>query len=153
MAVRLLNEWCSVEDGAPKFTHTAIDDLESFLWILFWVPLELHHIKFKKHLYPEYNWRKSLNSAIIDVQAAKGNLVEELTVAIKTKKALGYIKLFYDLIIVQWQGIAPEGRIEVEQVLQEDQAKLDLDFHKKYYERYLDVGFKFLGNISDTWDV
>jgi hypothetical protein len=141
-----------VEHGAPRFTHTAIDDLESFLWILFWVPLELYHIKFKKHLYPEYDWRKSLNSASIQVQAAKGNLVQELTVAIKTKKPLGYIKLFYDLI-VQWQEIALEGRIEVEQVLQVGQAGLDLDFHKKYYERYLDVGFQFLGNIPDTWNV
>src|SRR5215472_5656254 len=35
---RLLSEWCLEEEEAPKSTHTAIDDLESFLWVLVWIP-------------------------------------------------------------------------------------------------------------------
>ena len=152
MAVRLLYEWRDVEDGAPRFTHTAIDDLESFLWILFWVPLELQYIKSKKPLKPESRWRTSLNSASIEVQSAKGNLIQQLDLAVKTNKALGCIKLFHGLI-GEWQCIALEGMIDVEQVLQGDPAKLDLEFHKKYYERYLEAGFKYLGSMPDTWDV
>jgi hypothetical protein len=152
MAVRLLKEWRIVAAGTQRFTHTAIDDLESFLWILFWVPLELQHIKSTQDLEPESDWRKSLNSAALKEQVAKSHLVQELTVAIRTKKALGYIRLFYGLI-GEWYDIAFEGRIEVEQMLQEDPTKLDLDFHQKYYQRYLDAGFKYLGSLPDTWDV
>jgi hypothetical protein len=152
MAVRLLDEWLGVTHGDAQFTHTAIDDLESFLWILFWVPLEVHHIKFHTKRHPESLWREILNSPVLKEQAAKGDLVQKLTVAIRTKTALGYIRLFYGLI-GEWYDIAFEGMIEVGQMLQEDPTKLDLDFHKKYYQRYLDAGFKYLGSLPDTWDV
>jgi hypothetical protein len=64
---------------------------------------------------------------------------------------LGYIKLFADLL-VQWATIAQEGRIEVDRALLLDESILGLDFHRKFYERYLNVGFKCLGDIPDTWD-
>ena len=152
MAVRLLRAWRDVEDGDRQFTHMAVADLESFLWILFWVPLELQHIKFKENRYPDSSWRRYLNSTDINMQVAKGHLVQELTVAMKTRKALGYIKLFHGLI-QQWFAIACDGWIEVELGLLGDQAQLNLAFHQKYYERYLGAGFKYLGSLPDNWDV
>ena len=175
MAVRLLDEWLGAACRGARFTHTAIDDLESFLWILFWVPLEVQHIKCDmnkdskcdidkhvkcdknkhvkcdKHIHLESAWRRILNSAVIDVQSAKSDLVRKLSSAIKHEKPLGYIRLCHDLI-VQWHEIAARGREEVEELL-DTPTKLDLDFHKKYYQRYLDTGFKCLGSLPDTWDV
>lgn len=183
MAVRLLDEWNGPACRGARFTHTAIDDLESFLWILFWVPLEVQHIKCDmnkhitcdidkqvkcdenkpikcdknkdvkrdKHIHDESAWRRILNSAVIDVQSAKNDLVSKLSLAIKFKKPLGYIRLCHHLI-EEWHKIAVQGRHEVEALLDKPD-KLDLDFHKKYYQRYLDTGFECLGSLPDTWDV
>ena len=154
MATRLLYEWLSAADGDARFTHTAIDDLESFLWILFWVPLEVQHIKFHTKPHPESTWRALLNSHGLTVQAAKGDLVRRLKEEMRIGTQLGYIKWFADLI-VQWHSIADDGRLDVRKQLLSDQAQaqLGLDFHKQYYQRYLDVGFKYLGSLPDTWDV
>ena len=154
MATRLLYEWLSAADGDARFTHTAIDDLESFLWILFWVPLEVQHIKFRTKPKPESTWRAILNSHVLKEQIGKGDLVKILKVEMRSGTQLGYIKWFADLI-VQWHSIAVDGWVEVKKKLHSDQAQaqLDLDFHKQYYQRYLDVGFKYLGSLPDTWDV
>ena len=153
MAVRLLDEWLGAAHGDGRFTHTAIDDLESFLWILFWVPLEVQHIQFKEDLHPESGWRKSLNLAGLDVQAGKDSLVLKLKDDSQLGIKLGYIKLFADLI-VQWHSIALDGRLQVRKGLLPGQApvQLDVDFYKKYYQRYLDAGFKYLRSLPDTWD-
>jgi hypothetical protein len=151
IAVRLFKQWRLVDHSAQQFTHTAIDDLESFLWVLLWVPLERHCVKFNQ-ADNESQWWKTLNSAVIAVQASKGMIIQELMEGMQDGTNLGSIRLFADLIQC-WHNIARDGRIAVGKVLHGDQTQLDLNFHKQFYERYLNAGFECLGSIPDSWDL
>jgi hypothetical protein len=142
MAVRLLKEWDSVKKLAPVFTHTAIDDLESFLWVLFWVSLERHHRQSDELPSPEDRWWSTLNSDDVQKQLMKADIIRDLKLLHEDEDAgFGPIKPFAKLIL-EWGDLADEAQSAVHRALKKDPACLDIDFHKGFYEKYLVIGFR-----------
>jgi hypothetical protein len=152
MAVRLLQEWDSMQRPAPKFTHTAIDDLESFLWVLFWVSLQRHHRQRDELPSPEDRWWSTLNSDDVRTQSLKDSIIKSLKMHHKAGDAgLGPIKLFAKLIL-EWGELADDAQSAVHLALMKEPARLNVDFHKGFYEQYLTIGFRHLINMPDSWE-
>jgi hypothetical protein len=151
MAIRLLDEWMSSsKNPAPVFTHTAIDDLESFLWVLIWVVLERYRRRHGE--FPELaaRWWSTMSSASAQVHAMK----EYIFVQIKSqdrpklRTKLGPISPFAKLIL-GWGYLAIEARAVLTEML-EDPLSLTLDFYQGFYEKYLQLGFAQLDEMPDT---
>jgi hypothetical protein len=98
MAARLFENWRQPD---PKFTHTPIDDLESFLWILLWVPLERHHGQ--RHAFPAPQldeWRSDLYSDDLDSQKQKLNhLTGQVEDAVFLQTRMRPVKHVVDLLL------------------------------------------------------
>jgi hypothetical protein len=61
-------EWDLIDESAPKTAHTPKDDLESFLWVLFWTPLVCHHCHTGKLSGPEGHLWSNLNTVDVTLQ-------------------------------------------------------------------------------------
>jgi hypothetical protein len=142
MAVRLLQEWiASADELDPTFTHTAIDDLESFVWVLLWVLLERCRRRNEVLPHPCRDWWTHLNSHNVRLQSTKDSIFFALKVLLEEE--LGPIMPFAQLIS-EWGELALEARIAVRK-----QAPT-LDFCKVYYEKYLKAGFSTLDRLPVT---
>ena len=157
MAVRLLAEWLSneksiqrgVDQSALKFTHTGIDDLESFLWVLLWVVLYRSRIQLGSFVDPVDGWWETLNAQDITAQKTKQHIVREIEEQLEMGRSLGPIHLFASLLAL-WDRIARMGRLAVQRKL--DGGELTLDFQKPYYQEYLEAGFSLLPDLPDSWE-
>src|SRR4051794_6914790 len=112
MATRLLDEWQTMNMSAPKFTHTALDDLESFLWVLFWVALERQHPQKGQLPQPELHWWLRLNSNSILVQSGKDSLITGLRKSNASRSALGPIKRVVPLLLT-WGELAEAASTQI----------------------------------------
>jgi hypothetical protein len=142
MAVRLLKEWLDLKKSSdPKFTHTPIDDLENFLWVLIWVPLERHRRQNDKlPLLADRLW-SCLNSANILLQSAKFDIIRDIEDNLEDEMGLGPITPF----ILDWGDLARKGHVQYRR-----NCAKTIDFYKKFYEQYLDAGFSHLNQMPDT---
>jgi hypothetical protein len=137
-----LKEWVTPADELdPTSTHTAIDDLESFVWVLLWVLLEGYHRRNGAFPNPCKRWWTHLNSHNILLQSTKDTIFSEIKVLLEEE--LGPIMPFAQLIS-EWGELALEARIAVRK-----QAST-LDFCKVYYEKYLKAGFLTLDKLPVT---
>jgi hypothetical protein len=144
MAVRLLKEWVAPADESnPTFTHTAIDDLESFVWVLLWVLLERYRRRNGVFPHTCRDWWTDLNSRDVRVQSKKWDLLSDIKESLDDQEELGPIMPFAQLIS-EWGELAQEGRKAVRR-----QAPT-LDFFKVFYEKYLKAGFLTLDKLPVT---
>jgi hypothetical protein len=141
-----------MDKSAPKFTHTGVDDLESFLWVLFWVSLDRHRAQTDELPQPENDWWLTLNSDDVRTQSLKDSIIRSLRMHHDDEDAgLGPIKLFAE-IILEWGALADQAQSAVHRALKKEPARLNVDFHERFYEKYLMIGFRHLENMPDSWE-
>ena len=152
MAEWLSNEK-SIERGIDqytlRFTHTGIDDLESFLWVLLWIVLYRSRIQLGPLVDPVDGWWKTLNSQDIMGQISKQLIIRELEEQLEMGQRLGVICLFAPLLTL-WDKTARRGRLTVQRML--DNGELTLGFQKPYYKEYLEAGFSLLEKLPHSWE-
>jgi hypothetical protein len=146
MATRLLKEWQTMDKSAPKFTHTALDDLESFLWVLFWVTLECQHTQKGRLPQPELAWWSMLNSHSIALQSTKNDLITDLE--LYNGVLVRPIKRVTPLLLT-WGKLS---RMALKEIMTVTPDGLTFDMQKKWYEKYLNAGFTFLEDALDSWE-
>ena len=160
MSIRILGDWelqamQASEDSKP-IIHTAVDDLESFLWVLIWVIA---------HILQNNKRATSQNPGIPIILATfSGKL------GIQRRKELDAKDYWRDVVfldlIIEWINIFREARENVRQRTW-NLAKLSSDspewqsacdglgaYCTTVYERVLVSGFKHLGAIRtySDWD-
>ena len=160
MSIRILGDWelqamQASEDSEP-IIHTAVDDLESFLWVLIWVIA---------HILQNDKRATSQNQGISIILATfSGNL------EIQRRKESDAKEYWDDVVfgglIIEWMNTFREARKEVRQHTR-NLAKLSLDslewqsacdgleaYCTTVYERVFVSGFKHLGAIRtySDWD-
>jgi hypothetical protein len=157
--MRILGDWelqamRASEDSEP-IIHTAVDDLESFLWVLIWV---IAHIL-------QNNERATLQNRGISIILAtfSGNFEIQRR---KESDASEWDDVVFGGLITEWINTFREARKEVRQHTR-NLAKLSLDslewqsacnglgtYCTTVYERVLVSGFKHLGAIRtySDWD-
>jgi hypothetical protein len=145
----LYSSWFTMENLAPKFTHTAIDDLESFLWVLFWVTLDRQRMQKGRLPQPELHWWTKLNSDNIMLQSAKDSLINNSKVS--ARLAREPIKQVAPLLLA-WENLAQQAREEVVTALADNPGSLTFETQRKCYEKYLDARFTFLKDASKSWE-
>ena len=103
LSMRILLAW----DKKKKITHTALDDLESFLWLLIWCIV---------HASKDIEGAKDANAGIQDMlNAWSGNLMSNKSKLITAQK-VWKDAVFGDLI-QEWLGIFDRATKEAEQIV------------------------------------
>jgi Fungal protein kinase len=117
---RILVGW---EYDPSSFVHTAIDDLESFMWVLLWAALHKAPSKSKM----EQDWIDTLSGhdvgAIINLKSSIMGKSETSSKADRQKFSKP-LQSMWSLLLV-WGGIARAGEAKVYQILQDDEDDRD----------------------------
>jgi len=151
MSIRLLDAW----DVKTQALHTAIDDLESFLWVLVWSLVyilkrtaKIHNKNSKIHL---------LERALSSRDLAHTIRKESIT------KRRWTDKVFFKLI-QEWLAISEEYREVVERLQIALLTANDIDRERVFdeldkgcqtaYKRFIEAGYRNLQAIKeyDSWD-
>jgi hypothetical protein len=155
--MRILGDWrLQAIQASEPIIHTAVDDLESFLWVLIWV---IAHILQNNERATSHN-----RGILILLETFSGNLI------VQRNKELDASEYWDDVVfgglITEWMNTFREARKEVHQHTR-NLAKLSLDslewqsacdgleaYCTTVYERVLVSGFKHLGAIRtySDWD-
>lgn len=142
--------WCEkINQGQGPVIHTAVDDLESFLWLLIWV---VAHVLKEKERVTKYNLGINL---ILDNWSGKETYMSKGEIAAKRWKDAVFGK-----VIRTWSKIFDDAEDEIDTHTQAmaaqpmgssgwkgacDELKT---FCKKIYEEVLESGFKHLEEIK-----
>ena len=155
MSRRLLKEW------ETRPLRTAIDDLESFSWILLWVALH----KTDQRTAIEANWLRQLSSDDISIVAScKGDiLLSAIQFQFNNTNPFSHPLVTFLSLLQQWWIVAlrastdlgmliskhSQGKAGVEDVLEDDSSRHafyeELEgLSLRYYAEYIRLGTDFL---------
>jgi hypothetical protein len=154
--MRILVDWrFQAIQASEPIIHTAVDDLESFLWVLIWVIA---------HILRDNERATSHNRGIpILLETFSGDLIAQRS---KESDVSEWDDVVFGGLITEWINTFREARKEVRQHTR-NLAKLSLDslewksacdglgaYCTTVYERVLVSGFKHLGAIRtySDWD-
>jgi hypothetical protein len=154
LSVRILRDWCSSSIAKQPqarqtgTTHTAIDDLESFLWVLFSSVLEI--IKVRGNLTKdEAYWASVMGSQNLEVQAGRSHLMDE----VQNLCAASPVIRAFSPILLAWGIVAQRGQRNVKRSLATGATHDELfEDAKTMYAEYIKEGSKHLDALSMTWD-
>jgi hypothetical protein len=132
--------------------HTAIDDLESFIWVLLWTLL--HTIQRHDELSSdEADWLDGLLSddygRLAAEKAGIRTQIDDLITMAVTSKGLSALAP----LLRTWLDLAHESFLLLEMKLKS--RPVNDDFHafcKGWYQKYIDTGLSHLQNLPMTWD-
>jgi hypothetical protein len=150
MSLRLLDDW----QFQSKTTHTAADDMVSFLWVFIHALLFLSR-EIGELTQVENRWMEVLNKVdnLKDMVAQKGDLLQRLVLTSTTqfsKKHSPPLPLFRELL-QSWTKTAASIRNEISDALEDDPqmpvAEMEV-LSKGYYRQYLDIGYAFLAILA-----
>jgi hypothetical protein len=174
MAIRLLKEWRTNQEGNKRgqrrpFTHTAVDDLESFLWVLVWVLVHHSHPKLSESAFDPFapqdeqrtglwelvdRWKGFLQSPDVTTQMIKLSMFKELhdleadPDILKILDSVGFVSAFR-VLLWNWHSIAVKNQTAVEKM---NKDQLTLGFQRDCYNEYLNEGFAALKDLRCDWD-
>jgi hypothetical protein len=146
MSLRLVDVW---QFGEP-YHHTAIDDLESFLWLTLWCIYCIIEDKGKLDQREAFALQILRSTEIRAHAASRQSVLHRLDDA-RTPSPL--VALFKPLL-VQWWRISDAAAQEVSDLIgsttsPENDALRDLTH--KHFRRYLIQGFSYLANFPQSW--
>jgi hypothetical protein len=131
--------------------HTAIDDLESFLWVLLWAILHVirHHAKLSTD---EDKWITGLSNG--DVQgllAEKANIKDRLNDLMFCDGTSKGLKPFGRLLQIWFDYALQASRelgLELNNPSNNDKFQM---FCHGWYEKYIKTGLGYMEDLPDTW--
>jgi hypothetical protein len=131
-------------------THTAIDDLESFLWVLFWSILEVIHIHGKPTSMELFSI-KVMTSHDLALLNGQGRLLELVGLQLKLNTASPVIAAFGP-ILVAWSKVAEDAELALARQRETRTDDELFEDTKSVCSRYIKIGFDHLANLATTWD-
>jgi hypothetical protein len=148
LSERVLWGWISQENPV----HTAIDDLESFVWVLLWTLL--HTIQRHDELSrKEAIWLDGLLSddygRLADAKASIRSQIDDLITMARTSKGLSALAP----LLQTWSDLAHKSSLRLEMKLKSRPSNDDFHaFCKGWYQKYIETGLSHLQNLPMTWD-
>jgi hypothetical protein len=125
------------------YVHTAVDDLESFVWVLLWAVLEkLDEISTLSDI--EQDFFDILHSSDIYYLQNRGNFARRLLV---NDPSPGF-SVFTDLLFT-WLEMAPKFFVEVTK--KKRNHPLPKEYYQPIYKAYLKVGFEAVERMDERW--
>jgi hypothetical protein len=143
MSVRILRNW---EEG--EIQHTALDDYESFIWVLFWTVL--HILKTCKHPLSavEIHWYQWFSgSPPVLIHTVKVALLSQFRDGkiICSEAFKPWVKIFTPLFnLAETCG----GKLQEFVEKKEDISKLAAEYAQKYCECLIDA----IGTVPESWE-
>lgn len=128
----------------PYF-DTAIDDLESFVWVLLYAGLLIAESRGPLNT-AETNWLSYQLSQNAKEQLAKTTIAREIA-----RRATSPVLLVFAPLVKAWYRLSVEARDRVSDALNRPRHPSEA-YCKKVYQQYLQIGFSHLQNLPETWD-
>jgi len=145
-----------------RYVQTAIDDLESFVWVLFWAflgPLKKKapqgHLKT-----PELFYYSVLHSATLKELTDKGNFLPDLKRnhysyggdEPEAPISIGFRML--SPLLMEWLQVAEEASFAMAgcKYKPENLPGGALKFYKSHYERFLRIGLTYVDGLAEDWN-
>ena len=144
MALRLLYAW----DTDQPIIHTAIDDLESFLWVLVWALV---------HILKEFGTTRNLDIEKL-AETFSSHSIDPIMKRVSILKR-AWKDIVFGGLIREWFAISQDASFDVEQPLEivfgsqndncVNQAAFDQleEYCRTIYMKYIRAGQKYLENI------
>ena len=134
--------------------RTAIDDLESFIWVLFWIILNVLESNNVLKNPDELYYFDIMKSGSARRSLERLTFLHHLREQETTNSFPGGFAPFRRLLI-QWLDLSDEAREGTEDIREcdtdEDYDNL-FSYSKGVYERYLTIGLKSLPSLPESWD-
>jgi hypothetical protein len=146
MSRRLIRIWLYM----LPYHHTAIDDLESFLWLTVWCIYCIIEDKGQLDAQEAYTLR-TLRSTNMDLHVTKPSL----DCLVEEADTLRPLLALFQPLLRQWWRISQAGAREISTLLRsttspENDTLRDLTL--KYFGEYLSQGFSYLANFPQSWE-
>ena len=147
MSLRLVDIWRL----RKPYYHTAIDDLESFLWLTLWCIYCM--IEDKGQLdEQDANALEVLRSTVINTHtyARKG-----LLYGLDDEETPHPLLALFRPLLVRWGHISREAAKEINKLLKyttSPQNNVLRDLTHRYFREYLTEGFSHLANFPQSWE-
>lgn len=135
--------------------HTAVDDLESFVWVLLWAILDILRSKSRK---PEVSanfsdneeyYYSTLHSYSYETLKDRNSIVDLLMEDKMDGNSSPGFAVFVDLLY-EWLVLAKDAYFAVRRAGFDPQDPLA--FYKVFYAKYLQIGVDHLVNLPESWD-
>jgi hypothetical protein len=147
MSLKLIHAW-KID---KEHKHTAIDDLESFVWVLFWSILEILKSKGALENPEERNYRDTMISDDLAVLEARGSFLNHLKDQERSQDFSTGFEPFHKLL-VEWLTLAQNAT----QGLSDGKEPLDIDRYaehaEKTYEKYVSIGLQNIPRLPKNWN-
>ncbi|KAH7906008.1 hypothetical protein BJ138DRAFT_1016872 [Hygrophoropsis aurantiaca] len=146
-SLRLLNAW----QNSRVAVHTAIDDIESFLWVLIWALLA--SIRRRGVLLPaEQIWFHSMNA---DSNLGRCGILRRITLSAASKQASRLI-CHFSSIIQTWGEFSLQAAVAIASLVAENPGEpVSLEKYtalcRGFYGKYIDAGVAELSKLPETW--
>jgi|ERR1700722_1646516 hypothetical protein len=132
--------------------HTPVDDLESFLWVLFYTILEIGSGRSK--LEPdEVPWLEEMNGEDDTKLSSKVPCLEDLILTAQTTRKLSDHLIIFAEILGRWNDVANTAH---RQLLIDIDSRLEpkefVEKSQKVYAEYLKSGFEALQQLPLSWE-
>ncbi|HEV7737232.1 MAG TPA: hypothetical protein VGO47_07680 [Chlamydiales bacterium] len=135
-----------VLEESGDYMHTAVDDIESFVWVLLWAVLEkLDEISSLSAI--ERRLFTILHSSDIKDLQRRASFSVHL-VANEDLCSPGF-SVFSDLLLT-WLNLASQFRLEL--IKKKKNHPLPRQYYQGVYEKYLKVGFEAVERMDEDWN-
>jgi len=132
--------------------HTPQDDLESFLWVLFFTILEIGH-GHKKLKPNEVPWLEEMHEEDTTKLTGKVPCLQNLILQARTTRQLSDHLLIFGGILERWNTIAEETHEKLmEEIYLRIPAPELLENSESAYAKYLASGFEILETLPSSWE-
>ena len=132
--------------------HTAVDDLESFIWVLLWAIFDLLRLKSHgqyKFSSSETNMNSILHSYSYETLSMRNDFGDRLHRNQRMGQLTPGFAVFGDLLI-KWLRLAKRARDTMLDVMY---TPGDVKpFYQAYYQEYLKIGVDQLESLPTSWD-
>lgn len=145
MSLALIKAW-SIGMQVP---HTAIDDLESFIWVSLWSVLSILESKNALENLKERSYLNTMRTDDLFKLRNRSEILEDLQGQQEVGEFSKGLEPFGPLLI-QWLQIAKPVARKVGRFLS-DVVTLET-FLCGVYEEYINAGFEHLVNLPENWD-
>lgn len=128
-----------------RYVDTAMDDLESFLWVLLYSALLIAEARGPLSSCETF-WLSQLTSKSCVEQMAKISIVLEFAAWATSPVLVALASL-----VTAWYRLAADAKTCTVDLLKR-KCYPDAAFCQKYYREYLQIGFSQLQTLPATWD-
>lgn len=145
MSQALIDAWVMNE----PFSHTAVDDLESFVWVLLWSVLNILRSREALDNNQERYYLQTMRSDDIEKLVSRSTFLRKIMRCDHKRTCSRGFEPFSKLLI-QWLGIAQDANDKDVDELEDSDRLFELCHG--VYKDYINSGLDYLKNLPENWD-